>query len=64
VAHKNLGAEKSVSVIGAYPDNGDYDMNYGKPGERPGTDQHISKVPVPHSDPVSGTDGGLTKIWR
>jgi uncharacterized protein YjlB len=62
VAHKNLGKENDVKVIGAYPNGKDYDMNYGKPGERPRTDQNIAAVPIPSTDPVSGF-GGLTEIW-
>ena len=64
VAHKNLGAENSIGVVGAYPDGRDYDMNYGNPDERPETDQNIKKVPVPGSDPVFGTDKGLIKLWK
>ena len=63
VAHKNLGAENAVGTIGAYPNGRDYDMNYGKPGERPGTDQNIKKVPVPSGDPL-GLKNGLTQIWK
>ena len=63
VAHKNMGAENSVGVIGAYPEGRDYDMNYGKPGERPRTDQNIKKVPVPSGDPL-GWKNGLTQIWK
>lgn len=64
VAHKNLGPEHAVGVIGAYPGGRDYDMNYGKPGERPAADQHIKKVPVPDKDPLFGRDQGLFKIWK
>lgn len=64
VAHKNLGAENAVGVVGAYPDGRDYDMNYGKPGERPATDENIKKVPIPANDPVFGRDKGIFKIWK
>ena len=64
VAHKNLSAENSVGVIGAYPGGRDYDMNYGNPDERPQTDENIRKVPVPKSDPLLGKDSGLIKIWK
>ncbi len=64
VAHKNLGAENSVGVVGAYPDGRNYDMNYGKPGERPRTDENIKNVPVPANDPVFGRDKGLSSIWK
>jgi uncharacterized protein YjlB len=64
VAHKNLGAENAVAVIGAYPGGKNYDMNYGRPGERPGTDENISRVPVPESDPVFGPDEEFIKAWN
>jgi hypothetical protein len=38
-------------------------MNYGKQGERPGTDENISKVPLPDADPVYGIGGPLIKNW-
>jgi uncharacterized protein YjlB len=63
VAHKNLGKEKAVICVGAYPDGKDYDMNYGRPGERPQADKNIAAVPLPQTDPVFGTDG-LTNIWK
>ena len=63
VAHKNLDEEDAVGVVGAYPDGRDYDMNYGKPGERPGTDENIAAVPLPNNDPLVGAGGDLTKRW-
>lgn len=62
MAHKNLAAEDNVGVVGAYPDGRDYDMNYGKPGERPGVDENIVSVPLPSQDPL-GLRHGLTKLW-
>lgn len=64
VAHKNLDEEHAIGVIGAYPDGREYDMNYGKPGERPQTDQNIAKLPIPDTDPLTGAVGELPKIWR
>lgn len=63
VAHCNLGKEKQVSCVGAYPDGRDYDMNYGKAGERPRADRNIAGVPVPEKDPVFGTRAGIVKYW-
>lgn len=63
VAHKNLDEENAVGVVGAYPDGRDYHMNYGKPGERPKTDENIAAVPLPGSDPLGGAGGELTKRW-
>jgi uncharacterized protein YjlB len=64
VAHKNLHDENDVGVVGAYPDGRDYDMNYGKTGERPDTDENIRALPVPASDPVLGKSDGLIKLWK
>ncbi|RVU03156.1 cupin domain-containing protein [Mucilaginibacter limnophilus] len=63
VAHKNLNEEDAVGVVGAYPDGRDYDMNYGKPGERPKADERIAAVPIPDSDRLSGKGGELSKRW-
>ena len=65
VAHKNLGSSDDFKCVGAYPRNAsDYDMNSGKPGERPGTLENIKKVPLPETDPVYGTEGELTSSWK
>lgn len=64
VAHKNLGDENDVGVVGAYPGGGDYDMNYGNSGERPGTDENIARAPLPKKDPVEGKDGELLMHWE
>lgn len=63
VAHKNLGAENQVVCVGGYPDGKDYDMNYGKPDERPQADKNIARVPIPITDPVYGKSKGLVQIW-
>lgn len=64
VAHKNLGNEKDVIAIGAYPGGRDYDMNYGNAGERPSADSNIKKLPVPSTDPLLGKSKGLPRIWK
>lgn len=64
VAHKNMGKEEDVICIGGYPDGKDFDMNYGKAGERPQTDKNIAALPVPDKDPVYGAGTGLTTIWK
>jgi uncharacterized protein YjlB len=64
VAHKNLNPENSVKCIGAYPDGKDYDMNYGKEGERPQADKNIRKVKIPSNDPIYGENGGIKKFWN
>jgi uncharacterized protein YjlB len=64
VAHKNLGDENDIGCVGAYPEGRSYDMNYGKPGERPLTDTNIAEVPLPERDPVLGMKGGTSEYWR
>lgn len=63
VAHKNLGGEENFKCIGAYPEGKNYDMNYGKPEERPKADENIKNVPLPESDPVFGINGPVIKEW-
>lgn len=64
VAHKRLDENNSFRCVGAYPEGqGNYDMNYGKEGERPQTDQNIAHVALPEADPVLGKEGPLKKKW-
>lgn len=64
VAHKNLGEEKDIQCIGAYPGGMDYDMNYGRASERPQTDKNIRAVPLPEKDPVLASMGEIQKHWK
>ncbi|HEY7376073.1 MAG TPA: hypothetical protein VIF57_28185 [Polyangia bacterium] len=61
MAHKNDGASADFRVVGAYPAGTAPDMQYGKPGERPGTDRDIARVGLPAADPVRGAAG---VVWR
>jgi uncharacterized protein YjlB len=63
VAHKNLGASADFRVVGAYPRGQRPDMNYGRAGERPRTDQNIGEVATPEADPVYGEGGPLSERW-
>lgn len=64
VAHKNLGSSSDFLVVGAYPAGQKWDMNYGKPGERPDADRNIERTPLPETDPVYGSEGPLLEKWR
>jgi uncharacterized protein YjlB len=64
VAHKNLGASGNLGVIGAYPAGQEWDMNYGRPQERPQADENLSRVALPEIDPVYGAGGPLLKHWK
>jgi uncharacterized protein YjlB len=62
VAHKCL-EDHSFRCVGAYPEGQNFDMNYGKPSERPRADENIRKVKVPQADPVYGTRWPLLHYW-
>jgi uncharacterized protein YjlB len=64
VSHKNLGASRNFGVAGAYPKGQKWDMQYGKPGERPAAEQRIARVPMPLADPVFGVEGPLCILWK
>lgn len=64
VAHKNLDDENALKCVGAYPDGKDYDMNYGKAGERPQADKNIYAVQLPSHDPVFGASGKMQEYWK
>lgn len=63
VGHKKISASDDFAVVGAYPGGKDYDLMTGEEGERPAADKRIAQVPLPETDPVQGTEGGVTKLW-
>ncbi len=63
VAHKNLDSSDDFGVVGAYPAGQDWDVNYGRAGERPRADERIGRVDLPKEDPVFGAEGPLTEYW-
>lgn len=63
VAHKCLRSNDDFKVVGAYPEGMEYDINYGKEGERPQADENIRRVPLPKTDPVYGEQGPLIANW-
>lgn len=64
VAHKNLGSSADFTVVGGYPPGQDYDMQYGREGERPQADENIARVAHPDSDPLYGPQGPLPAHWN
>jgi uncharacterized protein YjlB len=52
VAHCRLDSRGGFTVVGAYPVGTGPDMNYGKPGERPGVDANIAAVALPLMGPM------------
>lgn len=63
VGHKNLKSH-NLALVGAYPGGKEYDMNYGKEGERPAADKNIAAVAVPANDPFFGKGKGLPLCWK
>jgi uncharacterized protein YjlB len=64
VSHKNIDQSPDFRCVGAYPKGQLPDMQYGKPGERPGADERIKKVPLPGNDPVFRRTGPLIRLWK
>jgi len=64
VAHKSMGASTGFLVVGAYPEGQPWDMNDGRPGERPRADKNIRRVPTPPADPILGSHGPLIQLWQ
>lgn len=62
-AHKALRTRNRFCCVGAYPEGQDYDMCYGRPGERPAADERIAAVPLPPADPVHGRGGPMARFW-
>jgi uncharacterized protein YjlB len=64
VGHKCIWHDSDFTVVGAYPNGVDQDMNKGKESERPRADEKIASVPFPDEDPLFGKNEGLVKIWK
>ena len=62
--HKKLCATDDFAVVGGYPQGQNWDMCYGKSGERPQADHNIARVPLPQSDPIYGPDGPVLEFWK
>jgi uncharacterized protein YjlB/membrane-associated phospholipid phosphatase len=61
--HQCLSADDEFLVVGAYPPTGNYD-ECTTVEDRPRALKTIPKVPVPRKDPVYGTGGPLSKLWK
>ncbi|MBS7538060.1 cupin [Ancylobacter lacus] len=64
--HKRLSASDDLLVVGAYPPGQHYEV------ERAADDDagleaalaRIAAVPLPETDPLTGWDGALLRLWR
>lgn len=64
VGHCNEGQSPDLLIVGAYPDNcPSPDTHRGKPEQHDGVLRNIAGTPRPESDPVTGPQGALTRLW-
>ncbi len=63
-AHKRINSGDGFAVVGAYPDDQSWDMNYGKKEELEKAKGNIKKVALPENDPVFGKNGKMFKFWK
>jgi uncharacterized protein YjlB len=61
--HQALWTSVDLSVIGAYPPQGTYNLCRGSKFEHAKAVQTIPQVPLPETDPVA-VDGPLPDLWR
>lgn len=60
--HQNLGASPDFQVVGAYPKVQYADVQTAAPTQA--MQATISSLPIPHTDPVFGSDCGLLEHWQ
>ena len=61
--HQRLSASEDFLVVGAYPPSGTYDECMTVV-DRARAIKTIPKVALPRKDPVYGTGGPLSKLWK
>ena len=72
MGHEQLTMSRHFLVFGLYPDDQDWDLNWGwekERGNRRGkADYNIKRVALPHpnlyTDPIFGRGGPLMELWK
>lgn len=59
--HQNLGSSEDFQVVGAYPAGQQADIQRSVATEE--MLQKIASLPLPETDPVHGSSGGLVEKW-
>ncbi len=62
--HQRLWQSHDLTVIGAYPPSGTYNLCQGTPAEYARARAAIPQVPLPDSDPVFGPEGPMMRLWK
>lgn len=62
--HQRLQASADLLVIGAYPAGADYDLKRSSETDKALIRERIKGVPKPRMDPVAGTEGPMTALWK
>ncbi len=60
--HCRIRASGDFLVVGAYPPDQTFDICRHAPSEA--DMRRMKRLPFPHTDPVSGAGGPLTRVWR
>lgn len=61
--HQCLSASPDFSVVGAYPPGPKMQITRPTPENHAKALKTIPQVPLPQSDPVTGSDGPLVRLW-
>lgn len=64
VAHQLVQASRDFSVLGAYPPGQSPDLQRGDREAYPRLKEMAARVPLPETDPVMGTQGGIYPHWH
>jgi uncharacterized protein YjlB len=62
--HQCLSASRDFSVVGAYPPGAKMHVTLPTAENHRKALETIPKVKLPNSDPVSGENGPLTRLWK
>ncbi|MBV8927468.1 MAG: hypothetical protein JOZ74_19045 [Bradyrhizobium sp.] len=62
--HQCISASDDFSVVGAYPPGPPMDLQRPTPENHAKALQTIPHVKLPATDPVTGADGPLVKLWK